>query len=61
MNSEHVGGSREMLLLARKGFLNVEPFELRHGFLKKNLSVQHLFDQGFKLATNLHFVAFKAV
>ena len=61
MNSQHVSGSGEMLLLARKGLLNVEPLELRHGFLKENLSVQHLFNQGFKLATNLHFVAFRAL
>jgi hypothetical protein len=60
MNSQHVGGSGEMLLLAGKGLLNVEPLELGHGFLKENLSVQHLFDQGFKLTTNLHFVAFSA-
>lgn len=54
MNSEHVGGSREVLPLPGERLLNVEPFELRHGFLKENLPVEHLLNQCFKLTTKLH-------
>lgn len=52
--AQNTGGARQMLFMAGEGFLDVELLKLRDGFVEHYLSVEHLFDKGFKASTHLH-------
>ena len=53
MNSQHLSSVCEMLAMPRECLFNIDFFKLCHGFIQKNLAVQHFIDQAFELGAQL--------
>jgi len=55
VNAKRGGGVRNALFVSRVGFLDVKLFKFLERFIEKDLTVEHVFDYGFKAGANLHF------
>ncbi len=52
VNAEDGGGVRDVLLVPRHGFLDVELFEFAQGFIQKDMALEHFVDQAFETVVN---------
>ena|ERR1043165_2868699 len=52
MDAEDGGGIRDVLLVPRHGFLDVELLEFAQGFIQKDVALEHFVDQAFETVVN---------
>lgn len=56
MNAERDGGVRNAFLVSRVGFFDVKLLKLIESFIQKDVTVEHVFDYGFKAGADLHLI-----
>ena len=52
MNPQHGRSIRDVLLVPRQGFLDVEFFEFAERFIQKDVALEHFVDQAFETVVN---------